>query len=60
MLYGGMLVGQEHALDYTFLSLNIDTDSVRHPILMTERLQTPLASRAGKASLSPHCSPSLG
>ncbi|CDZ96567.1 Actin-related protein-Arp5p [Phaffia rhodozyma] len=36
----------EHVLDYTFLNLGIDTHSIDHPVLMTERVCTPLASRA--------------
>lgn len=37
---------QENALDYAFVNLGIDTPTVDHPILMTERLSTPLHSRA--------------
>ncbi|THH17202.1 hypothetical protein EW146_g3566 [Bondarzewia mesenterica] len=36
----------EHALDYTFIQLGIDTPTVNHPVLMTERLASPLHSRA--------------
>ncbi|KAF9007940.1 actin-like protein Arp5p [Cyathus striatus] len=36
----------ENALDYAFLRLGIDTPTVAHPVLMTERLCTPLHSRA--------------
>ncbi|KAF8341684.1 chromatin remodeling complex subunit [Amanita rubescens] len=36
----------ENVLDYAFIKLGIDTPSVDHPILMTERLCTPLHSRA--------------
>ncbi|KAF8168439.1 chromatin remodeling complex subunit [Crassisporium funariophilum] len=36
----------ENALDYTFLQLGIDTSTIDHPVLMTERLCTPLHSRA--------------
>ncbi|KAF8919432.1 actin-like ATPase domain-containing protein [Mucidula mucida] len=36
----------ENALDYAFVNLGIDTPTVDHPILMTERLSTPLHSRA--------------
>ncbi|KAI0056771.1 actin-like ATPase domain-containing protein [Artomyces pyxidatus] len=36
----------EHAMDYTFIQLGIDTPTVDHPILMTERLASPLHSRA--------------
>ncbi|KAJ3556891.1 hypothetical protein NM688_g1772 [Phlebia brevispora] len=36
----------ENALDYVFIHLGIDTSSVEHPILMTERLCSPLHSRS--------------
>ncbi|KAH9913148.1 actin-like ATPase domain-containing protein [Epithele typhae] len=36
----------ENALDYAFIHLGIDTPMVDHPILMTERLSSPLHSRA--------------
>ncbi|THU89436.1 actin-like ATPase domain-containing protein [Dendrothele bispora CBS 962.96] len=36
----------ENALDYAFLSLSIDGQNVNHPVLMTERLCSPLHSRA--------------
>ncbi|KAF8624818.1 hypothetical protein AX15_005705 [Amanita polypyramis BW_CC] len=36
----------ENALDYAFIKLGIDTPSVEHPVLMTERLCTPMHSRA--------------
>lgn len=36
----------ENALDFAFIKLGIDTPSVEHPILMTERLCSPLHSRA--------------
>ncbi|KAG6874163.1 hypothetical protein C0995_005581 [Termitomyces sp. Mi166 len=39
----------ENALDYAFVNLGIDTPSVDHPVLMTERLASPLHSR------SPYC-----
>ncbi|KAI5991317.1 hypothetical protein F5J12DRAFT_907516 [Pisolithus orientalis] len=32
----------EHALDCAFITLGIDTDTVDHPVLMTERLASPL------------------
>ncbi|KAI0079049.1 actin-like protein Arp5p [Panus rudis PR-1116 ss-1] len=35
----------ENALDYAFIHLGIDTPTVEHPILMTERLASPLHSR---------------
>ncbi|KZT58468.1 actin-like ATPase domain-containing protein [Calocera cornea HHB12733] len=38
--------GMETALDWTFIKLGIDDDKVDHPIVMTERMTTPLASRA--------------
>ncbi|KAF8439468.1 chromatin remodeling complex subunit [Boletus edulis BED1] len=36
----------EHALDCAFIQLGIDASSVEHPVLMTERLGSPLHSRA--------------
>ncbi|TFK76616.1 actin-like protein Arp5p [Pluteus cervinus] len=36
----------ENALDYAFLQLGIDTPTIEHPVLMSERLCTPLHSRA--------------
>ncbi|KAI0641198.1 actin-like protein Arp5p [Trametes meyenii] len=36
----------ENALDYAFIQLGIDAPTVDHPILMTERLASPLHSRA--------------
>ncbi|OJT07940.1 Actin-like protein arp5 [Trametes pubescens] len=36
----------ENALDYAFIQLGIDTPTVDHPVLMTERLASPLHSRA--------------
>ncbi|OBZ79113.1 Actin-like protein arp5 [Grifola frondosa] len=36
----------ENALDYAFIQLGIDAPSVDHPVLMTERLCSPLHSRA--------------
>ncbi|KAI0030333.1 actin-like ATPase domain-containing protein [Vararia minispora EC-137] len=36
----------ENALDYAFTNLSIDSASVDHPIIMTERLASPLHSRA--------------
>lgn len=36
---------QEAGLDFAFLRLGIGADSVDHPIIMSERLATPLASR---------------
>ncbi|KAF8605000.1 actin-like protein Arp5p [Ceratobasidium sp. AG-I] len=36
----------ENALDHAFIHLGIDTPSVEHPIFMTERLASPLHSRA--------------
>ncbi|KAF9040596.1 chromatin remodeling complex subunit [Panaeolus papilionaceus] len=36
----------ENALDYAFIHLGIDTHSVEHPVLMTERLCSPLHSRS--------------
>ncbi|CCM01422.1 uncharacterized protein FIBRA_03473 [Fibroporia radiculosa] len=35
----------ENALDYAFIQLGIDASSVEHPVLMTERLCSPLHSR---------------
>ncbi|KAI0693655.1 hypothetical protein BC835DRAFT_1275708 [Cytidiella melzeri] len=36
----------ENALDYAFIHLGIDTPSVEHPVIMSERLCTPLHSRS--------------
>ncbi|KAK0495431.1 chromatin remodeling complex subunit [Armillaria luteobubalina] len=36
----------ENALDYAFVNLGLDTPALEHPVLMTERLSTPLHSRA--------------
>ncbi|KAG6831647.1 hypothetical protein H0H92_008724 [Tricholoma furcatifolium] len=36
----------ENALDYAFVNLGIDTPTVNHPVLMTERLASPLHSRS--------------
>ncbi|KAK7064825.1 hypothetical protein R3P38DRAFT_2826591 [Favolaschia claudopus] len=36
----------ENALDYAFIQLSIDTDTVEHPIVMTERLCSPMHSRS--------------
>lgn len=38
----------ENALDYAFVKMNIDGPSVDHPVMMTERLSTPLHSRGCK------------
>lgn len=37
---------KECALDYTFLTLGIDSDRIEQPIVMTERLTNPLFTRA--------------
>ncbi|KAF9255388.1 actin-like ATPase domain-containing protein [Marasmius fiardii PR-910] len=51
----------ENALDYTFIKLGIDTEAVNHPVLMTERLCSPLHSRALTSELmfEQYCVPSL-
>ncbi|KAJ6573856.1 chromatin remodeling complex subunit [Mycena vulgaris] len=36
----------ENALDYAFIQLSIDDDSVDHPMIMTERLCSPMHSRS--------------
>ncbi|KAI0258664.1 actin-like ATPase domain-containing protein [Gloeopeniophorella convolvens] len=36
----------EHALDYSFIQLGIDASSIEHPVIMSERLASPLHSRA--------------
>ncbi|KAG8730833.1 Nuclear actin-protein involved in chromatin remodeling, partial [Ceratobasidium sp. 428] len=36
----------ENALDHAFIHLGINTDTVEHPVFMTERLASPLHSRA--------------
>ncbi|KAJ7232861.1 actin-like protein Arp5p [Mycena haematopus] len=38
--------GDENALDYAFIQLSIDADSVDHPMIMTERLCSPMHSRS--------------
>ncbi|KAH8831141.1 chromatin remodeling complex subunit [Flagelloscypha sp. PMI_526] len=35
----------ENALDYAFVNMNIDTPTIEHPVIMSERLATPLHSR---------------
>lgn len=37
---------QESTLDCTFLQLGIDTDSIQHPVIMSEKLANPLYCRA--------------
>jgi actin-related protein 5 len=37
----------ENALDYSFCKLGLDTNSVMHPVLVSERLCTPVYSRSG-------------
>lgn len=37
---------QESTLDYAFLQLGIDTNSIEHPVIMTEKLANPLYCRA--------------
>jgi actin-related protein 5 len=37
----------ENALDYAFCKLGIDTPSIMHPVMITERLCTPMYSRSG-------------
>ncbi|KAH7911817.1 hypothetical protein BJ138DRAFT_1135143 [Hygrophoropsis aurantiaca] len=41
----------EHALDYAFIQLGVDAPTVEHPVLMTERLSSPLHSRAFTSEL---------
>ncbi|CAK5279817.1 unnamed protein product [Mycena citricolor] len=36
----------ENALDYAFVQLSIDAETVEHPMIMTERLCSPMHSRA--------------
>ncbi|KAH9977560.1 actin-like ATPase domain-containing protein [Russula compacta] len=36
----------EHALDYALIHLGVNTPTVDHPVIMTERLASPLHSRA--------------
>lgn len=40
------LCGQEAGLDFAFLRMGISMEAVAHPVVMSERLATPLASRA--------------
>ncbi|KAG7090680.1 hypothetical protein E1B28_009778 [Marasmius oreades] len=51
----------ENALDYAFINLGIDTNTVNHPVLMTERSCSPLHSRALTSELmfEQYCVPSL-
>ncbi|OSX68099.1 hypothetical protein POSPLADRAFT_1128328 [Postia placenta MAD-698-R-SB12] len=51
----------ENALDYAFIQLGIDTPSIEHPVLMTERLCSPLHSRSLTSELmfEQYCVPSL-
>lgn len=37
----------ENALDYAFCKLGLDTESVMHPVVVSERLCTPMYSRSG-------------
>jgi actin-related protein 5 len=37
----------ENALDYAFCKLGLDTSSVMHPVVISERLCTPMYSRSG-------------
>ncbi|WOO86060.1 Actin-like protein arp5 [Vanrija pseudolonga] len=49
MFDGDMLIHgdlMESALDYTFLTLGIDSSSIEQPIVMTERLANPIFTRA--------------
>jgi actin-related protein 5 len=39
---------QEASLDHTFIRLGCDTETVEHPVIMTERMCTPIHSRACK------------
>ncbi|KAL6305640.1 actin-like protein Arp5p [Sparassis latifolia] len=41
----------ENALDYAFVQLGIDAGSIDHPVLMTERLCSPLYSRSSTSEL---------
>ncbi|KAL4242856.1 actin family protein [Abortiporus biennis] len=41
----------ENTLDYAFIQLGIDTPTIDHPVLMTERLCSPLHSRAHTSEL---------
>ena len=38
-------MAQEYTLDYVFVKLGINTDTIAHPILMTEPVCNPLYSR---------------
>jgi hypothetical protein len=49
---------QEHALDYVLIRLGVDTPTVDHPVIMTERLASPLHSRA-RVSTVPSAFPFL-
>ncbi|KAF8151988.1 actin-like protein Arp5p [Mycena galopus ATCC 62051] len=41
----------ENSLDYAFIQLGIDTDTVDHPMIMTERLCSPMHSRSCTSEL---------
>ncbi|KAJ8088694.1 Nuclear actin-protein involved in chromatin remodeling [Marasmius tenuissimus] len=51
----------ENALDYAFINLGIDAETVNHPVAMTERLCSPLHSRCLTSELmfEQYCVPSL-
>jgi len=52
-----LTVLQESALDYVFIRLGLDTQTVEHPVIMTERICAPLHSRQ---RMLPHlCSDSV-
>lgn len=49
----GLTGRQESALDYVFIKLGLDTATVEHPIAITERICSPLHSRARTCVRSP-------
>jgi len=42
----------ENALDYAFCKLGLNTSTVQHPVVISERLCTPIYSRSGELRLS--------
>eukprot|EP00056_Hartaetosiga_gracilis_P008415 m.120805 g.120805 ORF g.120805 m.120805 type:complete len:74 (+) comp12916_c0_seq104:482-703(+) len=57
---GGVVVQwdiEKHVLDHGFECLGIDTETVDHPVVMTEALCNPALSRACKCYLDRSCCP---
>jgi actin-related protein 5 len=45
------MTNQEYALDCSFIKLGINTPSISHPVIMTERLASPLYCRSQTSEL---------